>query len=156
MIKNSKSTILAIALLSSSAAQACSTSDFQSCKTCGQLEAAVDLKKPESGDYYRGAQWNGLFSAYVLNCPIIGAKLIKAGANPVSGGTNGSMIMTVANKWPHNNKKINDNWAAILLVGNASMDKFIKERDHMSTRKIVKEDSSYKPDYFDIYTLFEK
>ena len=64
----------------------CSSSDFQSCKNCAQLGSAVDLKHPTAGDYLRGAEWNGLYSAYVLNCPVIGAKLIKAGANPSAAG----------------------------------------------------------------------
>src|SRR3982074_428139 len=76
-------------------AKFCSSSDFQACKSCKQLEAAVDLKQPNAGDYYSGEEWNGLYAAYFLNCPIIAAKLIKVGANPSSGGDFGSMIMTV-------------------------------------------------------------
>ncbi len=133
----------------------CSTSDFQSCKSCEQLEAAVDLKQPTAGDYYRGAEWNGLFSAYVLNCPIIAARLIRAGANPSSGGSSGSMILTVASKWPHNNKKINDVWAALLLAAGANMDSPLKWRENKSTKDVLAEESWYKPDYFDLFVLFQ-
>ncbi len=134
----------------------CSSSDFQSCKNCVQLESAVDLTQPTTGDYFRGAAWNGLFSAYVLNCPVIAAKLIKAGANPSSGGLSGSMILTVANKWPHENKKINDAWAALLLVAGASTDSRLKWRDNKSTKDILAEESWHKPDYFDLFVLFQK
>lgn len=64
--------------------------------------------------------------------------------------------MTVAGKWPHKSKKTNEVWAAILLVSKASLDKPIKERDGKSTREIIVEEGSYKPEYFDLYTLFEK
>lgn len=133
----------------------CSTSDFQLCKTCAQLEMAVDLKQPTAGDYYRGAEWNGLFAAYHLNCPAIAAKLIKAGANPSSGGTMGSMIVTVANKWPHNNKKINEAWAALLLTAGARMDTPLQWRDGKSTKAVLVEETWYKPDYFDLFILFQ-
>ena len=134
----------------------CSISDFQSCKTCAQLEAAVDLKQPTAGDYYRGAEWNGLFSAYRLNCPIIAAKLIKAGASPSSGGSSGSMILTVASKWPHDDKKINDAWAALLLSAGANMNAPLKWREGRSTKEVLAEESWYKPDYFDLYILFDQ
>ena len=134
----------------------CSTSNFQSCKTCAQLEAAVDLKQPTLEDYYRGAEWNGLFSAYFLNCPIIALKLIKAGASHSSGGSSGSMILTVASKWPHDDKKINDTWAALLLAAGANMDVPLKWHEGRSIREIMVEESWYKPGYFDIYILFDQ
>lgn len=134
----------------------CSTSNFQACKNCGQLEAAVDYRQPSAGDYYRGAEWNGLFAAYVLNCPVIAAKLIKAGANPSSGGSSGSMILTVASKWPHNNKKINDAWAALLYTAGANMNTKLAWRDGKNTKEILSEENWYKPDYFDLFVLFQK
>ena len=134
---------------------ACSKSDFQSCKTCAQLEAAIDYDNPNAGDYYRGALWNGLYSAYLRNCPIIGAKLIKAGANPASGGSFGSMIVTVSQKWPHDDKKINESWASILLASEATLDTKIREVGRKDTRDIVTEFQVAKPDYFDLYILFE-
>jgi len=151
---------LLLTLLSSQGAWAqggsCSTSDFQSCKNCAQLQAAVDLKQPTAGDYFRGAEWNGLFSAYVLNCPVIAAKLLKAGASPSSGGSSGSMILTVASKWPHNNKKINDAWAALLLTAGASIESPLKFREGKSTKAVLAEEPWYKPDYFDLFVLFQQ
>lgn len=148
--------VVVAAFFAISSAQAdCSSGDFQKCKTCSQLETAIDWKKPKTGDYYRGVEWNYLFTAYYLNCPVIGAKLIKAGANPSSGGSSGSMIMTVAGKWPHNNKKVNDAWAAILLAGGANMKTRLEFRDG-NTRSVLKEDSWYKPDYQDLFALFDK
>jgi hypothetical protein len=134
----------------------CSTSDFQACKSCRELEESVDLKQPSTGDYYRGAEWNGLFSAYVLNCPVIAAKLIRAGASPSSGGSSGSMILTVASKWPHNNKKVNDSWAALLFAAGANMEAPLKWREGRSTKAILAEESWYKPDYFDLFMLFQQ
>lgn len=136
--------------------RSCSASDFQACKSCAQLEAAIDLKNPTAGDYYRGAEWNGLFSAYVLNCPIVAARLIRAGANPASGGSSGSMILTVASKWPHNDKKINDAWAALLLTAGANMDSPLKGRANQSTKAVLAEETWYKPDYFDLFVLLQK
>ncbi len=134
----------------------CSALDFQACKSCGQLEAAVDYKQPSAGDYYRGAEWNGIFAAYVLNCPVIAAKLIKAGANPSSGGSSGSMILTVASKWPHDNKKINEAWAALLFTAGANMGTKLAWRDGRNTKEVLTEESWYKPDYFDLFVLFQK
>src|SRR5260221_604652 len=134
----------------------CSKTDFQSCKSCIQLEAAIDLKNPDAGDYFRGAEWNGLFSAYFLNCPIVAAKLISAGANPSSGGSSGSMILTVASKWPHNNKKINAAWAALLLVGGANMNSPLNWQGKQSTKALLAGELSYKRDYFDLFILFQK
>ena len=92
----------------------CSLNDFQACKSCGDLQRAIDLNRPDFGDFYRGALWNGLFSAYVNNCPKIAEQLIENDASPVSGGSGGSMILTIANKWPHNNIEVNLRWAAML------------------------------------------
>lgn len=151
--------LLAILIAPTSASaqsRACSPSDFQSCKSCAQLEAAIDLKNPNAGDYYRGAEWNGLYAAYVLNCQVIAAKLIKVGANPSSGGTSGSMIMTVAGKWPHNNKKINKAWASLLLASGADIDSPLNWRDRKSTREVLAEESWYKPEYNDLFSLFQR
>lgn len=136
--------------------RSCSSSDFQSCKSCTELESAIDLKRPYLGDYYRGALWNGLFTAYVLNCPVIGAKLIAAGVNPASGGSWGSMVMTVSSKWPHDDKKINEAWAALLLASKVSIYSRIREMKNKNTKIILQEQSWYEPDYFDIFMLFQK
>lgn len=134
----------------------CSPIDFQSCKSCDQLASAVSLKEPDSGEYYRGAEWNGLYAAYVLNCPIVAAKLLEAGANPASGGTWGSLIMTVAGKWPHNSKQVNEAWAALLLSAGADMDTSLNWRDHKNTKEVLAEELSYRPDYPDLLVLFQK
>ncbi|QKX18589.1 hypothetical protein [Microbulbifer sp. YPW1] len=146
---------LSIAIASPFSAAACSITDVKSCNTCSQLDATIDYENPSAGDYFRGARWNGLYAAYLRNCPLIGAKLIKKGANPVSGGLFGSMIMTVSQKWPHNDKKINEMWASLLLTADATLDKNIKEADRKDTKEIVAEVGSFKPDYFDLYILFE-
>lgn len=98
----------------------CSITDFQACKSCEELNEAIDVERPNYGDYYRGAHWNALFSAYRHDCRAIGIKLLNLGASPVSGGSGGSMIYTIANKWPHRNIEINFAWAKLLKQHNAS------------------------------------
>ena len=95
--------------------QACRSSDLQSCKSCPALEKTLDLSKPDAGEYYRGAFWNGLFAAYRLNCIIVGENLLKRGANPNLGGASGSFLATLVQKWPHNDIKINRKWTDLIL-----------------------------------------
>jgi len=95
--------------------QTCRLSDLQSCKTCPALEKVLDVSKPDAGQYYRGAFWNGLFSAYRLNCMSIGETLLKRGANPNLGGASGSFLATLVQKWPHNNVEINRKWTDLIL-----------------------------------------
>lgn len=133
----------------------CSASDFQSCKSCTQLDSAIDLKNPDAGDYYRGAEWNGLYTAYILNCQKVATKLLKAGANPSSGGSSGSMILTVADKWPHKNKKINEAWASLLLASGANVNMPLNWRDGQNTKQLLKEETWYNPSYPDLLSLFE-
>lgn len=144
------------AALAEGTARRCSAEDFQACRSCAQLNAAVDLKSPMAGNYYRGAEWNGLFAAYVLNCPMVGALLIRAGADPAIGGTNGSMILTVAGKWPHNNRQINEAWAAMLLAAGASMVTPLPSQSGKSTSQMLLDDSWAKPDYSDLLTAFRR
>ena len=110
--------LVIVAMITISNAQAnernCSVTDFQSCKTCDELNDAIDIEQPNYGDYYRGAHWNGLFTAYRHDCRVIGAKLLDYGAFPASGGSGGSMIYTIANKWPHRNIEVNLVWAKML------------------------------------------
>jgi hypothetical protein len=134
----------------------CSVEDFQACRSCPQLEAAIDLTQPSAGDYYRGAHWNGLYAAYVLNCPMIGAKLIHAGADPAIGGTNGSMILTVSSKWPHNSRKINEAWAAMLLASGANMGTALPSQNGQNTSQLLPEATWFKPDYFDLLAAFQR
>ena len=100
----------------------CSTSDFQACRSCDGLSCAIDLEQPNAGDYYRGAYWNGLFKAYVLNCPDIGQILLDHGASPVTGGYNSLLIYNVTDKWPHDDETINSKWVDLLLKNGAAMD----------------------------------
>ena len=133
----------------------CSVSDFQSCKSCAALAAAVDYKKPNSGDFYRGAEWNGLFASYVLNCPIVGAKLIRAGANPSLGGQSGSMILSVSSAWPHKDKKANEAWAALIFAAGANLKQPLKYEGRKTSAEIARE-QSFKPTYPELFMLFEK
>lgn len=144
------------AALAEGAARRCSAEDFQACRSCPQLSAAIDLKSPMVGDYYRGAEWNGLFAAYVLNCPMVGARLIRAGADPAIGGANGSMILTVASKWPHNNRQINEAWAAMLLAAGASMATPLPSQSGKSTSQMLLDEAWAKPDYVDLLTAFQR
>lgn len=114
---------VALGFLSVSAtALACSADELQSCKTCPEIAAAVQGKDPNAGDYYRGALWNPLFAAYVRNCQSLGRALLAAGANPSFGGQQSSMILTVSNRWPHNNETVNRQWAAMLAKSGANVD----------------------------------
>lgn len=133
----------------------CSSDNFQGCSSCQALEAAVDYKDPNKGDYYRGALWNGLFAAYRLNCPLVGYRLIDSGATVVNGGLYGSMILTVSSKWPHEDKKINESWAAMLLLKGAKLGSYYNAPKYMNSKDAVAE-YSFEPDYFDIYALFDK
>ena len=49
----------------------CYVGDLQACKTCSALGKALVKAQPNNGECYRGAQWNGLYSAYVLDCVAI-------------------------------------------------------------------------------------
>lgn len=134
----------------------CSISDFQACKSCLELAAAVDYKRPGAGEYYRGMRWNGLFSAYVLNCPVIAAKLLKAGANPVDGGESGSMILSVVGKWPHDNQQINEHWVALIATAGAKLDdKLPFGNIAPTTRAFMKQQAWYEPGYFQLLMLFD-
>ncbi len=147
--------LLLVSLSAPAADRVCSTADFQACKTCSQLEAAVDYQNPSAGDYYRGADWNGLYAAYVANCPLIATKLIRAGADPSSGGLMGSMIMSVADKWPHDDVSINETWAALLLLAGASVDAPLDRMDG-TTKEVLARESWYVPDYPNLLVLFQK
>ena len=122
---------------------------------CSELEAAVDYEVPSAGDYYRGADWNGLYASYVANCPLIAAKLIKAGADPSSGGLMGSMIMSVSAKWPHDDESINQTWAALLLAAGASIDIPLNRMDG-TTKDLLARESWYEPDYPQFLALFRE
>ncbi len=103
-----------------------------------------------------------MYAAFVHNCQALGTKLIHAGADPLNGGSFGSMILTVASKWPHNNKKINEEWAALLFTAGARLTQTLKNDplnydETPSTATILERESSwYKPDYPQIIELFRQ
>ena len=92
----------------------CEIEDLQKCSSCEGLERTIDLDQPDRGEYYRGAYWNGLFSAYKLNCIDVAKKLLDHHANPNLGGTYGSFLVTISRAWPHNKETINKKWADLL------------------------------------------
>lgn len=98
----------------------CAIGDLQSCSSCPQLGKVIDLARPDSGEYYRGAYWNGLFAAYRLNCLDIGKRLLERKANPNLGGASGSFLATLVQPWPHNKESINREW--VNLTKNYSVD----------------------------------
>jgi hypothetical protein len=111
--------VLFFALLLSTAAERayahpCSLSDLQSCSSCPAVSKVLDLKNPDSGEFYRGAFWNGLFAAYRLNCLELAQDLLKHGANPNLGGVSGSFLATIVQAWPHNSEAINAKWAKLV------------------------------------------
>lgn len=115
----------------------CSESDFQACRSCESLEKAVNYSEPSLGDYYKGAEWNGLYSAYVLNCQAIGRKLLEAGASPEIGGSYGSMLYSVSSKWPHNDVRINKAWAKMLLEFEPDISKSLPGANSQSTAELM-------------------
>lgn len=97
------------------AERSCSLSDLQSCTSCPGLKSVLDLSKPDFGEYYRGAYWNGLFAAYRLNCLSIGKDLLAHGANPNLGGASGSFLATLVQAWPHHDIQVNKKWTELVL-----------------------------------------
>ena len=93
----------------------CSLDDLQRCTSCKALDKTVNLKNPDQGEYYRGAYWNGLYAAYVMNCQSVARKLLDNHANPNLGGSFGSFLATIANDWPHKKESINLEWSKLLL-----------------------------------------
>jgi hypothetical protein len=94
----------------------CDIHDLQRCKSCTALSNTIDLKNPDAGEYYRGAYWNGLYTAFVLNCQDVGKQLLENHANPNLGGSSGSFPASLVSAWPHNAMKINKQWADMLLT----------------------------------------
>ena len=98
----------------SSSAEKCDLLDLQRCASCTALANTINAKTPDQGEYYRGAYWNGLYAAYKLNCQDVGKTLLDNGANPNLGGTSGSFLASLVSAWPHNNEKINQQWAGLV------------------------------------------
>jgi hypothetical protein len=95
--------------------QTCILSDLQSCASCPAPAKVLDNSRPDAGEYYRGAYWNGLFAAYRLNCVSLGEELLKHGANPNLGGASGSFPATLVQAWPHHDVGINRKWVDLVL-----------------------------------------
>jgi len=118
--------LLAISISCANAAskQKCTDDDLQSCKTCDDVAHATVGRNPNPADPFsiHGTLWTPIFAAYFHNCQGLGRDLIKAGANPSIGGWFGSMSITVSNRWPHNNRQINQQWADMLILSGVSVD----------------------------------
>jgi len=118
----------------------CNKDNFDKCKTCDQLQKAIDIKHPDHGDYYRAALWNGLYAAYVRNCQAVGEKLLNNGATPSLGGYLGSMGGVITGKWPHNNESINLEWANMLIKHGFDVNTYTS--DYRSATEVWAEDES--------------
>lgn len=127
----------------------CELWDLQRCTSCDELTKTVVLKQPDQGEYYRGAYWNGLYAAYILNCQTVGKKLLDNHANPNLGGSFGSLLVSLANAWPHKNHSINKQWADILIKYSVDVD-WKNPFTGMSARSIV-EQEMISVDYPDIW-----
>lgn len=93
----------------------CHLADLQRCDSCIALKNAINLEKPDDGEYYRGAYWNGLYAAYKLNCPQVAKVLLDHRANPNLGGSSGSFLASLVSAWPHKNAAVNKQWAEMLI-----------------------------------------
>jgi len=130
----------------------CSSEYLQGCKSCKQLSQILSRNEPDNGDYYHGAQWNGLYAAYVHNCFEVANSLLKRGANPNWGGWQGSMILSIVDKWPHDNRKTNQKWAALLLKYGADPKKLVPDQE--KTPEMMVKDGDFEPDYPDLWKNF--
>jgi hypothetical protein len=122
--------------------------------SCKDLAAAVKTAEPNDGEYFHAAEWNGLYAAYVHNCLDIAETLLQRGADPNCGGSLGSMILTVVDKWPHNNKHVNEKWVALLLKYKANPQKKVGPEEASPVSLIARFD--FKPDYPDLWKRFFK
>ena len=155
-MKNIPAIVLLLLLISRAAValEKCSSDNFQKCKSCKDLAAAVTRVGPNEGEYFHAAEWNGLYAAYVHNCLEVAEALLKRGADPNSGGALGSMILTVVDKWPHNNRQVNEKWVALLLKYRADPQKKVGPEDASPISLLARFDS--KPDYPDLWKKFLK
>jgi len=127
----------------------CYAGDLQPCKTCDQIALAMQSQLPDNGEYIHGAQWNGLFAAYFHDCVALGETLLKRGANPNWGGTYGSMVISLSNKWPHRQKSINEKWIQLLKKYNVSSKRKVSLEDKLPA-DLLKEYGD-EVDYPDLY-----
>ena len=130
----------------------CTAGYLQGCKSCRQLARVTAQNEPDSGDYYRGAQWNGLYAAYVHSCLDVAEELLKRGANPNWGGWQGSMVLSIVDRWPHNDRSINRKWAALFLRFGAHARKKVPDQD--KTPEAMVKDGDFEPDYPELWKMF--
>lgn len=130
----------------------CTPDYLQGCQSCEQIARIMSKNEPNSGDYYRGAQWNGLYAAYVHNCFEIAESLLKRGANPNWGGWQGSMILSIVDKWPHDNPRINEKWAELFLKYKANAREKVPDQD--KTPEAMVKDGDFEPDYPELWKKF--
>jgi hypothetical protein len=134
------------------AQEECSIDYLQGCKSCKQLARITSQSEPDNGDYYRGAQWNGLYTAYVHNCLGVAETLLKRGANPNWGGWQGSMVLSIVDKWPHENQNINQKWAGLFLRYGARAGKKIPDQN--KTPEMMVKEGDFEPDYPELWKKF--
>ncbi len=132
----------------------CYPGNFQACKSCKALAAVTSKADPNDGEYFHAAQWNGLYAAYVHNCLAVAEDLLRRGADPSTGGALGSMILTVVDKWPHNNKRVNEKWVALLKKYKANPKKKVGPEDASPIGLMAM--FHEKPDYPDLWAKFLK
>lgn len=134
--------------------RSCNVDDLQPSNTCRALAKVVTNAEPDNGEYLHGAQWNELYTAYVHDCYSVAEGLLKRGANPNWGGSLGSMIISVSDKWPHNNKAVNQKWASLLIKYGASARKPVPLED--KPPQAILQEFEMKPDYPDIWARFQR
>lgn len=130
----------------------CTSSYYQGCKSCTELRRVTSTAGPNDGDYYRAAQWNGLYAAYVLDCLDVAKDLLRRGANPNWGGSQGYMVISISNKWPHNSEEVNRVWAALLLEYGANAQKKVPDQDE--TPEQIASQKVFTPDYPELFQMF--
>ncbi|WP_144022191.1 hypothetical protein [Caballeronia sordidicola] len=116
--------------------------DLQACQSCPDVAAATKSQDPNGGEYYRGALWNPLFAAYIHNCQPLARQLLSAGANPSIGGQQASMVLSVANRWPHDKIEINQQWAKLLASNSASVDAMLPYTDSTARNLVATGEST--------------
>ncbi len=62
------------------------------------------------------------------------------------------MILSVSDKWPHNNEKVNRAWAALLLDYGANTRKKVPDQDE--TPEQIASQDVFSPDYPALFRLF--
>jgi hypothetical protein len=138
----------------SAASRTCTSDDLQPCRTCVQISRVTSHEPPNGGEYLHGAQWNGLYAAYVRNCLKVAEDLLKRGADPNWGGSSGSMVISVSNQWPHNDIRINRKWAELLLKYGATARKIVPDQD--KSPEAMLKTREFEPEYPELFKKFQR